>query len=77
MGTSAFDLIVLPVLMAALGAMVGGSVLISLIHAVEIILNRLGLITRAVRPRPTLLRVVRIHQERAHPRLANRPRLVG
>jgi hypothetical protein len=78
MGTSAFDLLVLPVFIATFGAMVAVAAYLGLMNAAEILIGRWGHMIRMARPRPTVLRVVHIRPELARHRVAIRPtRLVG
>jgi hypothetical protein len=77
MGTSAFELLVVPIFMATFGAIVAGAAFIGLMNAADILIVRLAHMVRMARPRPTVLRVVRIRPEPDRPRVVIRPRLVG
>ncbi len=77
MGTSAFELLVVPIFMATFGAIIAGSAFIGLRNAAEIVIGRFRPLIRRTRPRSAVVCGVRIRQEPGSPRIVSRPKLVG
>jgi hypothetical protein len=63
MGTSAFDVLIVPVFLATLGSCVAGAAFLVLMHAMEVLVGR---IVRTARSLKAASRTVRISRRRVH-----------
>jgi hypothetical protein len=63
MGTSAFDVLIVPVFLATLGSWIAGAAILSLMNAVEALAIR---VTRRVRFFKTMSRTARDRRRRVH-----------